>query len=268
MLMLTVWSSNPANAAPQEAMAGDSASPWSGSIELYGFGPLRITGDTTVNGFTAETDLTLGEALPALEFGFSLRGALERNRIGVQTDLSYVRTGAEKARTIATVGPIGLSGMGEIATQLGLYDLAVRYRLGDREAAVGKPGQYSLIPYAGVRLVQASLAVDANLNNGRLVREGRLDRLWIQPLVGSQASIFLSRRLRAFARADIGGFGASGSQDLSGNAQLGVGYAIGNSTDINLSWRYFGLDYNNGRQPDNGFSTYQNGLELGLKFFL
>ena len=56
--------------------------------------------------------------------------------------------------------------------------------------------QGSLHAVVNVGLVQASLAVDADLNNDRLVREGRLDRLWIQPLVGSQ--------------------------DLSGNAQLGA----------------------------------------------
>ena len=41
----------------------------------------------------------------------------------------------------------------------------------------------------------------------------------------------------------------------------------GNSTDLNISWRYFGVDYNNGDNPDSGFSSYQNGLEIGLKFF-
>jgi hypothetical protein len=74
-----------------------------------------------------------------------------------------------------------------------------------------------------------------------------------------------SRRLQLFARADIGGFGLSGSDDLSGNAQLGLAYAVGNSTQLRLSWRYFGINYNNGGSPDNGFSSYQNGLEAGVK---
>jgi len=243
------------------------ASAWAGSLELYGFAPLRITGDTTVRGFTADTDLTLGEALPSVEFGFSLRGAVEHDRLGVLTDLSYVRTGSEKARTITTAGGAGFSGKGSVATEFGVYDLALRYRFGDPEAAIGQPGQFSVIPYAGVRLVQAELAVKADLNDGQRVREGTLDRVWAQPLLGTQASVLLSPRLRAFARADIGGFGISGSCDLSGNAQLGLGYAIGNSTDLNLSWRYFGIDYDNGKKPNNGFSSYQNGIEIGLKFF-
>jgi hypothetical protein len=252
----------PAGSAPVE-----SPSPWTGSLELYGFGPLRITGDTTVRGFTADTDLSLGDVLPSLEFAFSLRGAVERDRVGLLTDLNYVRTGTEKARTITTAGGDGFSGQGSVSTELGVYDLALRYRFGDRETALGQPGQFSVIPYAGVRLVQAALTVKADLNNGQRVREGTLDRVWAQPLLGTQASVFLAPRLRAFARADIAGFGLSGSRDLSGNAQLGLGYAIGNSTDLNLSWRYFGINYDNGKSRNNGFSSYQNGIELGVKFF-
>jgi len=247
----------PASDQPKSA-----ANPWAWTAEIYGFAPLRTTGDTTVRGFTVESDVTLGEALPLLEFGSALRGSVEHERLGLLTDLSYVRLGAEKVRT----GRYGVfSGSGELTTIQGLYDLALRYRFGDRETAVGRSGQFSVIPYAGLRLVQAELGVSAELLNGRQQPEGTLDRTWVQPLLGTQAGVFLSPRLQLFARADIGGFGLSGSDDLSGNAQLGLAYAVGNSTQLRLSWRYFGINYNNGGSPDNGFSSYQNGLEAGVK---
>ena len=135
---------------------------------------------------------------------------------------------------------------------------------------MGTPGQFSLIPYAGIRVIDAQMDVAAQVDLGNILsvqRQGNFGRTWAQPLLGTQASLFLSPRLRAFARADIGGFGLGGAKDLSGNAQIGLGYAVGNSTDLNVSWRYFGLDYNNGDKPDSGFSSYQNGLEIGLKFF-
>jgi hypothetical protein len=61
--------------------------------------------------------------------------------------------------------------------------------------------------------------------------------------------------------------GLGGQQDLSGNAQVGLGYAIGDNTDLNLSWRYMGLKWNNGDQQANGFSVNMNGIEVGVKFF-
>jgi hypothetical protein len=199
----------------------------------------------------------------------SARGSLERGRLGLLADLSYNRIGDDIARTT----PRGrLSGAASVTTNLGLYDLALRYRLGSRESAVAAPGSWTVIPYAGVRLVDVNLAVDAELRGQgplglRLQRQGELARTWGQPLVGTQASLFLSERLRLFGRADIGGFGLAGSRDLSGNAQLGLGDAVGNNTDLNLSWRSMGLAFENGASRPSGFTNYQNGVEIGLKVF-
>jgi hypothetical protein len=247
-------------------------SPWAGTIELYGFAPISTTGTTTVsNGtrnFSAETDLNLGDVLSKLKWATSLRGSIEKDRLGLLVDLDYVKLGQYES----TTGRRGIfTGSAEVTATQGIYDLALRYRFGDREAAVGKPGQFSLIPYAGIRIIDAQLDVGAQIqgSGGRVSfqRQGNFGRTWVQPLLGTQATIFMSPRLRAFARADIGGFGLSGSEDLSGNAQVGLGYAVGNNTDLNISWRYAGINYNTGDIPDSGYSSYRNGFEIGLKFF-
>jgi len=247
-------------------------SPWAGTIELYGFAPISTTGTTTVsNGtrnFSAETDLNLGDVLSKLKWATSLRGSIEKDRLGLLVDLDYVKLGQYES----TTGRRGIfTGSADVTAIQGIYDLALRYRFGDREAAVGKPGQFSLIPYAGIRIIDAQLDVGAQIqgSGGRVSfqRQGNFGRTWVQPLLGTQATIFMSPRLRAFARADIGGFGLSGSEDLSGNAQVGLGYAVGNNTDLNISWRYAGINYNTGDIPDSGYSSYRNGFEIGLKFF-
>jgi hypothetical protein len=259
----------PAAAPASEADSEASEDPWRGTVELYGFAPLRTTGTTTIRGFDADTDLDLGDLLSSLKWATSLRGSVERQRWGLLTDLSYVRLGADSARTTPGGRFTGKASVG--ATQ-GLYDLAVRYRFGDPEAAVAQPGDFSIIPYAGVRVIDARLDVEAQIRgNGPLglvfERQGDFGRTWAQPLLGVQASVFMTPKLRLFARGDIGGFGLSGEKDLSGNAQVGLGYAVGNNTDLNLSWRFLGLRYENDRTPASGFSSYQNGIELGLKFF-
>ena len=247
-------------------------SPWAGTIELYGFAPISTTGTTTVsNGtrnFSAETDLNLGDVLSKLKWATSLRGSIEKDRLGLLVDLDYVKLGQYES----TTGRRGIfTGSADVTATQGIYDLALRYRFGDREAAVGKPGQFSLIPYAGIRIIDAQLDVGAQIqgSGGRVSfqRQGNFGRTWVQPLLGTQATIFMSPRLRAFARADIGGFGLSGSEDLSGNAQVGLGYAVGNNTDLNISWRYAGINYITGDIPDSGYSSYRNGFEIGLKFF-
>jgi hypothetical protein len=260
---------SPATSSNQPAQP---TSRWASTIELYGFAPISTTGTTTVsNGtrnFSADTDLNLNEVLSKLKWATSLRGSIEKDRLGLLVDLDYVKLGQYES----TTGRRGIfTGSAEVTATQGIYDLALRYRFGDREAAVGKPGQFSLIPYAGIRIIDAQLDVGAQIqgSGGRVSfqRQGNFGRTWVQPLLGTQATIFMSPRLRAFARADIGGFGLSGSEDLSGNAQVGLGYAVGNNTDLNISWRYAGINYNTGDIPDSGYSSYRNGFEIGLKFF-
>jgi hypothetical protein len=152
----------------------------------------------------------------------------------------------------------------------GLYDLALRYRFGARESAVAPAGTTTVIPYAGIRLLDVSLEIDSELRGRRGVSRS-VARSWgspvVQPLLGTQAQVFVAPRLRLFARGDVAGFGVSGADSFSGNAQAGVGYAVGNSTQLDLSWRYLHLAANNGKDPANAYVIGQNGLELGLKIF-
>lgn len=253
----------------QPTPTSPSAPLWSGTVELYGFAPLRSTGSVTIRGQEAEVDQDLGEILSVLRFAASARGSIEKGRVGLQGDLWSINLGDQASRL---VGPRSLfTTTADVGQTLGIYDLALRYRFGERESAIGKPGTYSVIPYAGMRLIDGRLNLAAALDGpfGRTLLEPSrsLQRTWVQPLVGTQASVFLSPRLRAFARGDIGGFGLAGQQDLSGNAQVGLGYAIGDNTDLNVSWRYMGLKWNNGDAQSNGFVTNLNGIEVGVKVF-
>ena len=47
----------------------------------------------------------------------------------------------------------------------------------------------------------------------------------------------------------LAGFGLNGKKDLSGTLEAGVAYALGNSAQISLAYRYFGIEYSayNGR---------------------
>jgi hypothetical protein len=253
--------------APQAA-SPDPSNDWRGTVELYGFAPLRTTGGVTVRGFNSEVDADLGDVLSALDWFTYVRGSVEKGRWGLLTDLSYVKLSGQAGKT----GPRGrFTGQTDVSTTQGIYDLALRYRFGSPETAVAERGQYSFIPYAGVRLVDMGLDVQAEISeingNRRLGADRSFDRTVAQPLLGFQATYFLSSKLRAFARADIGGFDFSGAKNYTGNAQLGLGYAVGNNTDINLSWRYLGINYSNGDDRPSGLRSYQNGIEVGVKFF-
>lgn len=267
---------------PQEVPAekpgdGETEEPWRATVELYGFVPVRSWGTTTIRGFEAEVDTSLAELIPLIETVGSARGSLENGRFGLLADLYYAQIGDQQGRSKSIPLPARgqvqqFTGQVQQTAIQGMYDFAFRYRFGAVESAIGKPGQVTVIPYAGVRVLKNELDLLGVLEGRgplefRLQKQGNWRRTWAQPLLGTQASLFLTPGLRAFARGDIGGFGLAGAEDLSGNAQVGVGIALGNNTQLDLSWRYFGLDWNNGADRVTGFSVRQNGFEAGLKFF-
>ncbi|KEF40805.1 MAG: hypothetical protein ER33_15035 [Cyanobium sp. CACIAM 14] len=251
--------------------------PWAGTLELYGFAPLRVTNTATVRGFSATTDVGLGAVLQHLTDVFYLRGSVEYKRLGLLTDLSYVGLGAQQSRRFSPARGLLADGPGfpgilkaDLATTQGIYDIALRYRLGKRERAVGRAGDLTVIPYAGIRILDVGVAIDASYGFGpfEFVSVNRsAGTPLVQPLVGMQGQVFLAPRLRLFARGDVGGFSPSGNPGLSGNAQLGLGYAIGNSTQLDLSWRYLYLARNKDTATGTGYAIDQNGIEAGIKFF-
>lgn len=292
-------------AAPTVATeASPAPSPWAGTVELYGFAPLRTSGTTTVRGLSTDFDLDLGQVLRPLTGIATVRGSVEYGRVGLLTDLSYLSLQGAEGRTgngfqlSRSLGPRGGSTASltipprtlnaNLGFIQGIYDLALRYRFGDRETAVARPGSFTVIPYAGVRFVNLQSNVGIELQGagsnitltgprGRSIgldgparsfaRYGDFSSTVAQPLLGTQAMVFLSPRLRLFARADIGGFALNNADDYSWNTQVGLGYAIGNSTQLNLSWRYLHLGGSNGATPQNAYLMNENGIEAGVKFF-
>jgi opacity protein-like surface antigen len=297
---------------PGEGASQPQESPWAGTLELYGFAPLRTTIDARFPGISASDELSLGTLLEHLtDIGY-VRGSIEYGRIGLLTDLSYVGVGAQSARSAegsllrersqqrrrialgASVNAdVEAAANAQVGFRQGIYDLALRYRFGPREKAIEKSGAVTLIPYAGVRLldvttdlnVQTRTSVDGQASasvSGRrfslererefsLQREREFSRSLggpvLQPLIGLQGQVFLSPRLRLFARGDVGGLNLTDAMGTSANAQVGLGYAIGNSSQLNLSWRYLHMARETGGASSRSFTINQNGIEVGVKFF-
>lgn len=338
---------DPPAAGTSPAADGKAESPWAGTVELYGFAPIRTTTSTTINGFTADADFSLGQTLRALTAAVAVRGSVEYGRVGLMTDLSYTSVRGVKATSLpsgreAIVGLLrlqdrrpllerlrlrdrvdrldglqlaalrerfgdrldgrlrdrldgrlrerwssrdrralqALAGLSNrqiarslnstIDSQQGLYDIALRYRFGERERAVAWPGAVTVVPYAGVRIVDVGMTITNALQRGSFQLRSRTDSFgqpYAQALFGTWGQVFVTPRLRMFARGDVGTTGGGSGSDLSANAQVGVGYAVGNSTQLDLSWRYLHLDRDNGQSPRSAYLINQNGVELGVKFF-
>ena len=266
-------------------------------LEAYGFFPLETNSRTTLDNNSTTETLDLSDVLDMLTSVISGKVAVEKGRFGVQAGLDHLSfSTSETVSSWNSSNPIQnerhprlpqrrVNSKGTIKsvtdTEQTLVDLALRYRAGEIQKPKMTPGSLSFIGFAGMRWIDASLDMDVSFKDDVTV-EGimpskQLQRdiadeasetwhnTWIQPLVGMNTTLALSEDWQAFLGMDAGGFGLNGKRDLSGTIEAGVAYALGNSAQISLAYRYFGIDYSahNGR---NGYSSTQNGVSMGFRW--
>jgi hypothetical protein len=274
---------------------------WRVYLDLYAFLPLQTTSTTTINENSTTMDVPLSSIFDTLTGALTFKASAEYGRLGVLTGVNHAANAASASATYVreTNNPLrnqlGLPSVlrqrnikvkGDVDVDVDMnqtiVDLAMRYRAGAIQKPHMEQGSTSFVGFAGARLIDANLSTTVDFRRDRTVtvqgvvvnreRSRRLERsasdswgnTWVQPLIGMMATYAISEDWQAFAYLDAGGFGLSGETDLSGTAQVGIAYALGNSAQASVSYKYFGLDYAGG--SGNGYTTSQSGINLGLRW--
>jgi hypothetical protein len=287
----------PSTATPEQPAAVEQLKEqaWRGYLDFYAFGPLQTTGTSTLNGISAPFEVGLSDLASKLNGALTARATVEYGRVGFIAGVNFASLtdsqshfrSSSRSCGITQLKLLNCSFSGNLNTdadaQQTLIDLALRYRFGAIQQPMMKSGSFSVVPYAGARIVDANanLSADGNLKltaqsprGGSVTRERVLsssrsvvDRTWVQPMIGLQANYALSDRWQLFANLDAAGFGVGGNKDLSGTAQAGIAYALGHSAQASLSWKYFNLAYAPNDSNVTGYSASNNGINLGLRWF-
>ena len=274
---------------------------WRIYLDLYAFLPLQTTSTTAINENSTTKDVPLSSIFDTLTGALTFKASAEYGRFGVLAGVNHAANAASastsyiretnnplrnqlglpavlRQRNIKVKGDVDV----DVDMNQTIIDLAMRYRAGAIQKPHMEQGSTSFVGFAGARLIDANLSTTVDFRRDRTLtvdgvavdrkRSRRLERsasdswgnTWVQPLVGMMASYAISEDWQAFAYLDAGGFGLSGETDLSGTAQVGIAYALGNSAQASLSYKYFGLDYAGG--SGNGYTTSQSGINLGLRW--
>ena len=298
-LVLSQSSEETTDATQQE----DEEDNWRVYLDLYAFLPPTTSSTSTVEGNTTKVDLPLSDVINSLDEALTLKASFEYGRVGVLAAINYatLSTSASKSSFLETQNPLknkaGISSplrsrtiriQGDLDVDVDanqtIFDLAMRYRAGAIQKPRMKKGSTSFLGLVGARFIDANLSTDfsikgdadvtvegvkVNRSNSRELEKSSnasWGNTWVQPMVGMFGTYAISEDWQAFAYLDAGGFGLSGSQDLSGTAQAGIAYALGNSAQVSLSYKYFGIAYFEGGGDNNGYSSYQSGVNLGLRW--
>ena len=276
---------------------------WRVYLDLYAFLPPITNSTSTIEGNTTKVDLPLSDVIKSIDEALTLKAQIEYGRFGVLAAINYATLSAStskssfletqnplknrlgiapplRTRTIRIQGDLDV----DVDANQTIFDLAMRYRAGAIQKPRMKKGSTSFLGLVGARFIDANLSTDFNIkgktdvtvegvkvsrsNARELERSSHASwgNTWVQPMVGMFGTYAISEDWQAFAYLDAGGFGLSGSQDLSGTAQAGIAYALGNSAQVSLSYKYFGIAYFEGGSENNGYSSYQSGVNLGLRW--
>ena len=283
--------------APSEE--GDDS--WRVYLDLYAFLVPTTYTTTEINGNRTESALPLSAVIDTLDEALTFKAQVEYGRFGFLAGVYHGSLSDSQSasffkqtnnplrnqlgtpdflrdRTLRVKGDLDL----DVDANQTVIDLAFRYRGGAIQKPRMEKGSSSFIGLVGARIIdanintkwtldsEASLTVEGRRVNKEYTRELQKSsgesygNTWVQPLIGIYGTYAISEDWQAFAYLDAGGFGLSGEQDLSGTAQAGIAYALGNSAQLSLSYQYFGLDYTGG--GGNSYSVDQSGVNLGLRW--
>lgn len=279
----------------------DREDAWRVYLDLYAFLVPTTYTSAEVNGNRTNSALPLSDVIETLDEALTFKAQIEYGRFGFMAGVYHgslsdsqsasfynetnnplrnrldLPSGLRK-RTLRVEGDLDL----DVDANQTIVDLAFRYRGGAIQKPRMEKGSSSFLGLVGARIIDANIRTNFTLNNestvsvdGRRVNRELTRELkksssesygntWVQPLIGVFGTYAISEDWQAFAYLDAGGFGLSGEQDLSGTAQAGIAYALGNSAQISLSYKYFGLDYAGG--GGNSYSVDQSGVNLGLRW--
>ena len=273
---------------------------WRFYLDLYAFAPLSTDTTTQLNGNNpVDANSSLADVFATTRAGLTFKASAEYGRFGIYSGVNYgAAYQSDNAVSWKTTNPlrkklgitsdrIKVNSKGKIdatvETSQFIYDLAVRYRAGAIQKPKMKQGSTSFVGFVGARFidgwmtttldVEGDTTISANGKNFNRTKTKEFENsasdtwanTWVQPLIGMLATYAISEDWQAFAYLDAGGFGLAGERDLTGTAQAGIAYALGNSAQASLSYKYFGLDYAGGGSG-NGYTSAQSGINFGLRW--
>lgn len=273
---------------------------WRFYLDLYAFAPLSTNTTTQLNGNNpVDAHSSLADVFASTRMGLTFKASAEYGRFGIYSGVNYgAAYQSDNAVSWKTTNPlrkklgitsdlIKVDSKGKIdatvETSQFIYDLAVRYRAGAIQKPKMKQGSTSFVGFVGARFidgwmtttldVEGDTTISANGKNFSRTKTKEFENsasdtwanTWVQPLIGMLATYAISEDWQAFAYLDAGGFGLAGERDLTGTAQAGIAYALGNSAQASLSYKYFGLDYAGGGSG-NGYTSAQSGINFGLRW--
>ncbi|MEM6677931.1 MAG: hypothetical protein AAF675_08670 [Pseudomonadota bacterium] len=266
LVLITALTLPSAALAQSINLAPSAPGEWRVGLTPYLFLPVTTTGTATIADAEADVDLDLSDIFGAMRFAGSARAEVWRGDLGLIVDgyyanlsagttLSFPDAGVSTARVDLTLVQGWVTAMGAYRALQGSYgDAGRRYGI---DAAIG-------FRWNSLRQeVEAAVDIDQG-EDLQATLGGR--ETWFEPVIGIRGGVEVSESWTLGARAELGGFGANGS-DLQWNVLAGADYAPWETVSLKIGWQVYGIDFETERSDGTfGYNVVQTGPYLGATF--
>lgn len=225
---------------------GESPDDWRFTATLYAWA-VNLTGNTTVHGNTVDYNASIFDIIQKSDSLLGFMGDFEadKGRFGFYADLVWARIGvpASAATYRNPVPGVTLSAQANAAATISLtiFEAAGLYEVGKW---TGSEQSFTALDfYAGGRFWNVSNQINLDLTGSIAFSDpAQIDRsktiavadsgnlFWADPMIGLRLRHQFTPSQHAFLKADVGGFGLSGSSLFSWQAEAVYSYA----------WQYSG----------------------------
>jgi hypothetical protein len=249
---LTVAALGQAQTAPAPKANGDTTPSFHDDTWHFALSPYLwmagMNGTLTVASHSAQVNQSFGDIFSNLKFGFMGLTEARRGRLGILTDLMYIKLGDETAIPIA-----GLPNALDVKTNISSFTLSNygAYRVYGNHYG-------SIDGLVGLRYYHTGNSIDATLPQVGAQSYSSTDN-WADVLGGARFIGHLTPKVRAFLVGDAGG----GGSDLTYQLVVGGGYQFAKRWSADVAYRK--LYFN--RQPSGyGLEQSQQGIVIGATF--
>jgi hypothetical protein len=226
ILSLSLAASSDAQTAPSPA--------WKHNLTLYFVGA-GMTGEVGARGVTTELDLSFGDILENLQFGFMGAYRVQREAWSLGADVIYMGLGVSGER-----------GGAEVDVDQWVVEIT---------------GGYELRPFATLLVGGRYNSFANRLFVSASENEFKGSQDWLDPLVGARLSWKLGADWGAHLRGDVGGFGLG--SEFAWQVFPMLEWRASDRLSATIGYRFLGMDYEN---EDDGFlyDMVISGPGLGL----
>ena len=220
---------------------------WRFKVMGYLWLPTTNVGVSTPRG-TVSAELSVSDALDALDFALMGNFEARRDRLSFGADLVYLNVSAGADTPFG-----GLFNTVDVGTKITAFTAIAAY-------SVHQTDRFTLDVGAGARAFWTD--IDVTLSGGILPTEStsRTDQ-WVDPIIVMRGKYDFDEKWFGTFYLDVGGFGVS--SESTHQAALGLGYNLNESWSLSGGWRYLDLERENGA---NTLDFRQSGVMLGASY--